>query len=105
MRKRYSSFDVTNKTKSRDFLLSQHVVKGRKYSSRSSLYSTENSIIEEEDENDCVFTVPTVQVEEVSSTTVFNETDELMIGTEKFEEANYNHLEQKQFNVTGMSLV
>jgi len=72
---RRRSFDVA-KTKSRDLLLSQQTSKGRKSSSRSSLYSQENSIMEEEDEDDCVFMVPTVQVGEISST-VFDECEEL----------------------------
>lgn len=78
--KKRRSFNVSGRTKARDALMStQPASRARESSSRSSLYSQENSIMEEEDEDDCVFAVPYIQVEEVTST-VFDECEEIEFG-------------------------
>jgi len=78
--KKRRSFNVSGRTKARDALMStQPASRARGSSSRSSLYSQENSIMEEEDEDDCVFAVPNIQVEEVTST-VFDECEEIEFG-------------------------
>jgi len=76
---RRRSFNVTGRQKSRDVLLSQPANKDRKSSSRSSLYSQENSITEEDDEDDVFNDSPIIQGGEITST-VFDECDEIELG-------------------------
>eukprot|EP00092_Neocalanus_flemingeri_P041180 GFUD01044838.1.p1 GENE.GFUD01044838.1~~GFUD01044838.1.p1 ORF type:complete len:1072 (+),score=293.57 GFUD01044838.1:38-3253(+) len=100
--RRRRSFEVTSSTKSRDFLLSQQASKGRRSSSRSSLYSQENGILEEDD--DCVFDeVPTIQVDEVSSE--FDEDEELELRVVDDMDSNKNSARDEErsrgLNVTG----
>ena len=95
---------MTGRQKSRDFLLSQPAIKDRKSSSRSSLYSQENSITEEDDEDDVFNDSPIIQGGEITST-VFDECEEIELGVSGHKgESDQIVVEEQQnlsLNVTG----